>query len=93
MRQQVQDLGARAERLGKGDALAKQAAAIAGRLTAVEERLTNPRIVADQDDLNYEPKLDHDWVYLSAVVASADARPTPGSVRVFAGCSRPSSRR
>jgi photosystem II stability/assembly factor-like uncharacterized protein len=80
VRQQVRDLGTRAERLGKGDALAKQAARIADRLTAVEEQLTNPRIVADQDDLNYEPKLDHDWVYLAAVVASADAKPTPSSV-------------
>ena len=80
VRQQVGDIGARAERLGKGDALAKRAAGIADRLTAVEEQLTNPRIVADQDDLNYEPKLDHDWVYLAAVVASADAKPTASSV-------------
>jgi hypothetical protein len=82
-RQQVEEIGARAARLGKGDALAKQAAALAGRLTAVEEELTNPLIVADEDDLNYEPKLDHDWVYLSAVVASADARPTATSVQYF----------
>ena len=43
VRQQVEEIGARAERLGKGDALAKQAAALAGQLTAVEEKLTNPR--------------------------------------------------
>ena len=82
-RQQVEEIGARAARLGKGDALAKQAAVLAGRLTAVEEQLTNPLIVADEDDLNYEPKLDHDWVYLSAVVASADAKPTASSVQYY----------
>jgi len=82
-RQQVEEIGARAARLGKGDALAKQAAALTARLTAVEEELTNPLIVADEDDLNYEPKLDHDWVYLSAVVASADARPTASSVQYY----------
>ena len=82
-RQQVEEIGARAARLGKGDALAKQATALAGRLTAVEEQLTNPLIVADEDDLNYEPKLDHDWVYLSAIVASADAKPTPASVQYY----------
>ena len=82
-RQQVEEIGARAARLGKGDALAKQATALAGRLTAVEEQLTNPLIVADEDDLNYEPRLDHDWVYLSAIVASADAKPTPASVQYY----------
>jgi photosystem II stability/assembly factor-like uncharacterized protein len=83
VRGQVEEIGARAERLGKGDALAKQAAAIAGKLTAVEEQLTNPRIVADEDDLNYEPKLDHDWVYLAAVVASADAKPLASSAEYY----------
>ena len=83
-RQQVEEVGARAARLGKGDILAKQAAELAGRLTSVEEQLTNPMIVADEDDLNYEPKLDHDWVYLAGIVASADARPTPASGEYYA---------
>ncbi len=83
VRTQVEEIGARAERLGKGDALAKQAAAIAARLTAVEDQLTNPKIVADEDDLNYEPKLDHDWVYLAAIVASADAKPLASSVEYY----------
>ncbi|HTR02903.1 MAG TPA: glycosyl hydrolase [Thermoanaerobaculia bacterium] len=83
VRAQVEEVGARAERLGKGDALAKQAAAVAAKLTAVEEQLTNPLIVADEDDLNYEPKLDHDWVYLAAVVASADAKPLATSVQYY----------
>ncbi|HEY1435401.1 MAG TPA: glycosyl hydrolase [Thermoanaerobaculia bacterium] len=82
-RTQAEQIGARAARLGKGDALAKQAAGIATRLTAVENELTNPLIVADEDDLNYEPRLDHDWVYLAGVVASADAKPLASSVEYY----------
>ena len=84
VRAQVTEVGDRAARLGKGDALQKQAAAIAARLTAVEEKLTNPQIKSDEDDLNYEPRLDHDWTYLAAIVASADAKPTPSSVQYYA---------
>jgi photosystem II stability/assembly factor-like uncharacterized protein len=83
VRAQVEQVGARAARLGKSDALAREAAGIATRLTAVEDELTNPLIVADEDDLNYEPKLDHDWVYLAAVVASADAKPLASSVEYY----------
>jgi hypothetical protein len=83
VRAQVLDLGARAARLGKGDGLAKRAEGVAERLTAVELELTNPNIKADEDDLNYEPKLDHDLVYLAGIVASADRRPTDGSLGVY----------
>ena len=83
VRDQVADLGARAKRLGKGDALEKQASVLAEKLTAIELELTNPEIKSDEDDLNYEPKLDHDFTYLAAIVASADRRPTPGSVEVY----------
>jgi photosystem II stability/assembly factor-like uncharacterized protein len=83
VQQQMTEMGARAERLGKGDALQKQAASAGEKLTAIEKKLTNPEIISDEDDLNYEPKLDHDWVYLAAVVASADAKPTPSSVEYY----------
>jgi photosystem II stability/assembly factor-like uncharacterized protein len=83
LRAQVKDLGERAERLGKGDALKKRAAALAEKLSAVEEKLLNPNIKADEDDLNYEPQLDHDWTNLAGIVASADMKPTPGSVKYY----------
>ncbi len=76
-------IGKRAARLGRGDALSKQAAAIAAKLDAVEGQLTNEQIVADEDDLNYEPKLDHDWVYLAGIVGSADAKPLASSVEYY----------
>ena len=62
----------------------KRAAGLAEKLTAVELELTNPEIKADEDDLNYEPKLDHDWVNLAGLVASADRKPTAGETRMYA---------
>ncbi len=83
-REQSKELGERAQRLGKGDALKKQRRALGEKLTAVELELTNPEIKADEDDLNYEPKLDHDFVNLAGIVASADRKPTAGSVKMYA---------
>src|SRR5262249_23030449 len=83
LRAQAKDLGERAERLGKGDALKKRATTLAEKLSAVEEKLINATIKSDEDDLNYEPKLDHDWTNLAAIVASADTRPTSASVKYY----------
>jgi photosystem II stability/assembly factor-like uncharacterized protein len=77
---QVKGLSGRMEKTGKGDAVKTKATALAASLTAVEEKLWNPRIKADEDDLNYEPKLDHELTNLAGLVASADARPTPSEV-------------
>ncbi len=82
-RSQAKDLGARAARLGKGDALAQRAAALSLKLTAIEEKLINPNIKANEDDLNFEPKLDHDLTNLAGIVASADARPLASSARYY----------
>jgi photosystem II stability/assembly factor-like uncharacterized protein len=83
LRGQIQSLGERAERLRKGGDLSARARAVAAKLTAVEEKLTNPKITADEDDLNYEPQLDHDWTNLAGLVASADAKPTASSVAYY----------
>ena len=62
----------------------KRGDALVEKLTTVEEKLINPQIKANEDDLNYEPKLDHDLTNLAAVVASADAKPTVASVKYYA---------
>jgi len=80
---QLKAAGERSVRLGKGDAIARRAAALSAKLTEVEEKLVNPNIKADEDDLNFEPKLDHDWSNLAGIVASADAKPTKGSVEYY----------
>ncbi len=83
VRAQVRDIGERAQRLGKGSDLSAKAKALADKLTAVEEKLTNPQIQADEDDLNYEPRLDHDFTNLAGIVSTADAKPTAGAVKYY----------
>jgi photosystem II stability/assembly factor-like uncharacterized protein len=83
VRSQARDLGERAERLGKGGDLAATAKTLADKLMAIEEELTNPQIKASEDDLNYEPRLDHDFTDLAALVSGADARPTPAAVSYY----------
>ncbi len=84
VRAQATEVGRRAERLGKGSDLKTKAKAIGEKLTAIEEKLTNPQIKANEDDLNYEPKLDHEFTNLAGIVSSADARPTPASMKYYA---------
>jgi photosystem II stability/assembly factor-like uncharacterized protein len=84
LKAQVKGLSDRMEKRGKGAELAPRAKALAASLNAVEDKLWNPHIKADEDDLNYEPKLDHELTNLAGLVASADARPTPGTVAYFA---------
>jgi len=84
LRSQATELGERAERLGKGTELKAKAKVLAGKLTAIEEQLTNPQIKANEDDLNYEPRLDHDFTDLAGIVGSADARPTASSIKYYA---------
>ena len=84
VRSQAKEAGERAVRLGKGGAIGAAAKALEGRLLSIEDLLTNPEIKAEEDDLNYEPKLDHDFVFLAGVVASADAAPTKSSAAYYA---------
>jgi len=83
VRAQARDIGERAARLKLGDALKKKADALSEKLSALELLFTNPQIKADEDDLNYEPKLDHDWTNLAGIVASADRKPTAASVKYY----------
>ncbi|HEX9011337.1 MAG TPA: hypothetical protein VF804_13295, partial [Holophagaceae bacterium] len=84
LRSQVEAWGPRAAAAGKGGAIQPLVGPLAARLAALERRLTNPDIQADEDDLVYEPQLDHDWTWLTGVVAGADARPTAGATRMVA---------
>ena len=73
-RAQAKDLAGRAERLGRAE-VKEPAKALTDRLTAVEEKITNPKIKAGQDSLNFTPKLDFQIAALAGYVDSADARP------------------
>jgi photosystem II stability/assembly factor-like uncharacterized protein len=83
IRSQTNDIADRAERLGRGGELKTRARALGEKLTAIELKLVNPEIKGLEDDLNFEPKLDHDFTFLAGVVAGADRRPTAASLKLY----------
>ena len=60
--------------------LETRAKALSEKLTAIEKKLVNPDVKANQDVLNFPPALDHQFAGLASVVSSADAKPTDSSV-------------
>ncbi len=83
VRAQAKTIRERAEKLGKGEALAAREKALAEKLTAAEERLVNPKHKSSQDVLNFPPRLDHEFIGLASVVSSADAPPTKASIELY----------
>ncbi len=79
VKNQIKEIGDRAEKLGKGKNLKEKGKVLSEKLTAVEKKLVNPDIKANQDVLNFEPALDHQFAGVATVVASADAKPTDSS--------------
>ena len=79
IKNQVKEIGDRAEKLGKGKTLKEKGKALSDKLTAIEKKLVNPDIKSNQDVLNFEPALDHQFAGIATVVASADAKPTDSS--------------
>ena len=73
---QIREIGDRAEKLGKGKGLKEKGKAISDKLTGIEKKLVNPDIKSNQDVLNFEPALDHQFAGVATVAASADAKPT-----------------
>ncbi len=60
--------------------LARDAAALGAKLTAIEEELTQPRMTADQDTENFPTKLDNQIAYLFLLASEGDAPPTKGQL-------------
>jgi hypothetical protein len=73
---QIREIADRAEKLGKGKVLKDKAKALSEKLTAIEKKLVNPEIKSNQDVLNFEPALDHQFAGLASVAGSSDAKPT-----------------
>jgi hypothetical protein len=80
---QIQDVLGHAKEIGKDEPLKAPAKALTDRLTAIEEKLVNPKVKANQDVLNFPPRLDHQFVGLTSVVSSADAAPAPSAYAYF----------
>jgi hypothetical protein len=83
LKAQIKQISEHAAKIARGGELAKSASGLTAKLTAIEEKLINPRIRANEDDLNYEPKLDHEFTNLAGIVASADAAPLPSSRKYY----------
>jgi hypothetical protein len=73
----------RAKDAGKEKALESAGKSLQEKLSAIEDKLVNPKIKASQDPLNFPPRLDHQFVGLTGVVASADAAPAPSAYEYF----------
>jgi hypothetical protein len=84
LRQQVDDLMARLEAAGRGEGVADAAKPVKEKLTAIEEKLWQPKNQASQDVLNFPPQLDGQLLYLQKVVESARGRPTAQTQARFA---------
>ena len=76
---QMQAVGERAEKLGKGTTLKDRAKAISEKLTAIEKKLVNPELKSNQDVLNFPPALDHQFIGIAVAASSADSKPTDSS--------------
>jgi photosystem II stability/assembly factor-like uncharacterized protein len=81
VRKQLEDLSARLKPEQKD--LKDKAAAVAKKLTAVEEELMQTKIKSSQDALNYPIKLNNKLAALASAVDSADYPPTSQSYDVY----------
>ena len=67
---------------GESDVV-RLADSLTARLSAIESEIYQVRNRSNQDPLNYPIRLNNKLAALTGVVASADARPTDQSLRVF----------
>ncbi len=83
LKAQIKSVDEHAKKTGKGDATGAKAKALNEKLDSIEARLINPEIKANEDDLNYVPKLDHDFTSLAGEVGSADTKPTAAETAYY----------
>ncbi len=83
LKAQIKTLQEHAEKTGKGSAIGAKAKALTKKLDAIEAKLINPNIKSNEDDLNFEPKLDHEFTNLAGEVGSADAKPTASQAEYY----------
>ena len=77
---QIKTTLSHAKEIDKAAALEKSGKALEEKLSSIEDELVNPKIKANQDVLNFPPRLDHQFVGLTTVVSSADGAPSPAAV-------------
>ena len=83
----ARQLASGGERTANGSAgsadVVRQADSLTSRLSAIESEIYQVRNRSNQDPLNYPIRLNNKLAALTGVVASADAKPTDQSLRVF----------
>jgi photosystem II stability/assembly factor-like uncharacterized protein len=80
LREQVKDVKARFDKAGIDDeAVSAAAEALTGKLSLLEEELTQVKSRSSQDPINFPPQIDNQIVTLYAYVAGFDYQPTAGA--------------
>ncbi len=80
---QIKSIQEHAEKTGKGSAISPKAKALTKKLEAIEAKLINKNIKSNEDDLNFEPGLDHEFTNLAGEVGLADAKPTASQAAYY----------
>jgi photosystem II stability/assembly factor-like uncharacterized protein len=83
VRDQVESASKRAQVMVKDSTIARSAAALAKRLTAVEEALYQTKNRSSQDPLNYPIRLNNKLSALGGTVSGTEGRPTAQQMEVF----------
>ena len=76
---QVKGYAKRMTAAGKGGKLKELADSVVKAFEPIEQALYNPRLQANQDTLNFLPKLDFQLAALAGMADGADAKPTTAS--------------
>ncbi len=84
VKKQVKEVAERAAGLGKKEPLAGKGKALSEKLTAIEDKLVNPKVKSEQDVLNFPPQLDHQFVGVASVAGSGEGAPAASSVTYLA---------
>lgn len=79
VKDQVKQYARRMAAAGKGGKLDPLADAVVKAFAPIEEELYNPNMKANQDTLNFLPKLDFQLAGLAGMADGADAKPTAAS--------------
>ena len=80
LKDQIKSIEEHARKIGKKEPIGAQASALTEKLKGIEVKLINPQIKSEEDDLNFEPGLDHDLTALAGVVSFSDGKPTDSAV-------------
>jgi hypothetical protein len=83
VKRQAKEVADRAAKLGKKEPLAEKAKALSGKLSAIEDKLVNPKVKSEQDVLNFPPQLYHQFVGIASVVSSGEAAPSKAAIAYF----------